>query len=107
MRDEPIVALVADFWDRSGVGPPFPRDLERYIPLVTPVSVVWLADLRPWTVRRWLLRQGVRVRVVRTDGGPPWLLQGALAPLPLRWFAPDRGDDEGSPAPGRGDGGTA
>ncbi|MCI0465058.1 MAG: hypothetical protein L0Z62_49690 [Gemmataceae bacterium] len=61
MRDEQIVALAADFWHRAGVAPSFPRDLAPSIPLVAPIGIVCLAGLRPWTIQRGLLRQGVRL----------------------------------------------
>jgi hypothetical protein len=53
--------MIADFWDRVGGPPPFPRDLEPAIPLAAPVGVVTLGGLRPAAVQRWLLRQGVRL----------------------------------------------
>jgi hypothetical protein len=67
MKREQIERLAAEFWERAGVPVTRPRDLEPAVPLATPGSVVRLDDLRPVSVRRWLLRRGIRLPVDTTD----------------------------------------
>jgi hypothetical protein len=59
--------LAGEFWERVGFDLPFPRDLERVIPLAVPAWVVRLDGLRPLTARRWLLRRGLRLPLTTQD----------------------------------------
>ena len=61
MRADRIETLADEFWERAGLTGTLPRDLEGAVPLAAPVAVVRLGELRPLTVRRWCLRQGIRL----------------------------------------------
>jgi hypothetical protein len=58
---EELLVLAADFWDRAGQPPPYPRNLEDVILLTTPVWVVRLEGLRPSGARLWLHRRGLEL----------------------------------------------
>src|SRR4051812_27409151 len=60
MTSQEIVERAAEFWERSGSSPPFPRDLEPVVLLGTPLVVISLAELAPSTIVRWLSRRGIR-----------------------------------------------
>jgi hypothetical protein len=61
MRAELREALAADFWEQGGVARGTPHDLERGLSLAVRASVRRLDNLRPITIRGWLLRRGIRL----------------------------------------------
>lgn len=58
---EDLIALTADFWDRAGPPPPYPRNLDEVILLTTPIWIVHLKDLRPSSARCWLHQRGLEL----------------------------------------------
>ena len=61
MRTETIIALAASFWERVGMAPSWPRDLETVIARVVPVWVVARPRLTPGVARDWLRRRGLEL----------------------------------------------
>ncbi len=61
-RDDEDERLAALFWSLCGEVEPFPRNLERYIALAVPLTIVKLPKLRIAGVESWLVRRGVPVR---------------------------------------------
>ncbi len=57
----------ADFWDRAGPPPPFPRDLRAAIAFAVPLTVVDLPAVGPAAVRGWFRRNGVPVPLAEPD----------------------------------------
>lgn len=62
-RDDSVEALADFFWRLCGEEEPFPRNLERYIALAVPLTIVKLPKLRIATVESWLVRRGVPLRL--------------------------------------------
>ena len=62
-----IEDLAAAYWERVGRDEPFPRRLERVIPLFDPVSLVALTRLAPSGVSAWLRRRGAGVPIAAPE----------------------------------------
>lgn len=50
---------VDDFWQSCGEVEPFPRSLERFIPLALPLTIVKLPRLKLQFIEFWLQQRGV------------------------------------------------
>jgi len=56
--DNSSQGLVDEFWRRSGVVEPFPRDLERPLAFALPIALVSLPKLRLRDIETWLQQRG-------------------------------------------------
>lgn len=53
--------VISAFWDLSGEIEPFPRNLERYVALALPLTIIKLPRLRITDVQDWLARRGAAI----------------------------------------------
>jgi hypothetical protein len=58
-----VEVLAARFWTDAGLGPAFPRNIERAAMLALPVCIVKLSALTVAAVRAWLADRGIAVTV--------------------------------------------
>jgi len=54
---------VSAFWDLSGEMEPFPRNLERYVALALPLTIIKLPRLRITDIQNWLAGRGAALEL--------------------------------------------
>jgi len=52
---------ISTFWDLCGEMEPFPRNLERYVALALPLTIIKLPRLKITDIQNWLTRRGASV----------------------------------------------
>jgi hypothetical protein len=59
--------VINAFWDLSGEIEPFPRNLERYVALALPLTIIKLPQMRITAVQNWLARRGAAIGLACGD----------------------------------------